>query len=421
LATRRRASRSSITGTITDLQRRVKYLQTLPSPTRLANQVVRRVNIQPRAVDSDQLALRAVVNDSIEDDAIKLRNMDIDSVDTPQILDNAITRLKILDGEIVTSKVGDLQITNGKLGNGSVNAIKLANASVEENKIASGAVTNSKIGNSAVRTNNIQASAVTTSTIANANVTSDKLATSSVTNAKLGGGSVTSAKLASNSVTTDKIANSAVTNLKIASSAVTRSKIFPGSVNGTIIANGAVSNEKITNATITEEKLSSALRRNLIGGTGTGLDFFITNGKIIPFVEFGDGSAEVARGNHTHTTTLIGTQTSTPNSTERVKKNIEEYAPNNIKNLLNLNPKKYQYKRSMRQVHQNLNKDWMHGYLVEELITLGFPEPVGYDSEGLPASLDYGLMSMLVLELVKAQQTEIDSLREEVSRLKDKK
>jgi hypothetical protein len=70
-------------------------------------------------------------------------------------------------------------------------------------------------------------------------------------------------------------------------------------------------------------------------------------------------------------------------------------------------------------MHNNLNKEWMHGYIVEELVDLGFSEPASYDEEGAPNGLDYGLMSMLVLELVKVQQTEIDFLKEELLRLKD--
>jgi hypothetical protein len=118
---------------------------------------------------------------------------------------------------------------------------------------------------------------------------------------------------------------------------------------------------------------------------------------------------------HTHTGNV------TIPSTRRVKRDIETYTPQNIKNLLNLEPKRYKYKRSEREMHSNLNKEWMHGYIVEELVDLGFPEPASYDEEGAPNGLDYGLMSLLVLELVKVQQTEIDSLKEEVLRLKDAK
>jgi hypothetical protein len=62
----------------------------------------------------------------------------------------------------------------------------------------------------------------------------------------------------------------------------------------------------------------------------------------------------------------------------------------------------------------------MHGYIAEEVLELGFEELLGYDEKGEPASLNYGLLSTLILELVKVQQTEIDSLKEEIQRLKEK-
>jgi hypothetical protein len=414
LATRRRASNTSITGAVSDLQRRVRYLQAHTAPSRLSNQVVARTNIRPRAVDSDQLALRAVTNDQVAFDAIEQANLANNSVGRNEIIDGEVVRAKIGTGAVDADRLDTNSVTNSKIQNSAVTTAKLENAAVSSEKIGTSAVTAEKIRDGAVARSKIQDRAVGTSQVADSAIGSTQLDTNAVTNSKIGNGAVTSAKIGDRSITRVKIAGEAVGSFELGNSVVISTKI----------GNFAVTNEKIANSTIGEEKLNGALKRSLIGGVGTGLDFFINaSGKLIPTVLFGGGSGNVARGNHTHTTGLFGAQTSTPNvgpSTERVKKNIEEYAPDNIKNLLNLNPKKYQYKRSMRNFHQELNKEWMHGYLVEELVSLGFPEPVGYDSEGLPASLDYGLMSMLVLELVKAQQTEIDSLQEEVSKLKEK-
>lgn len=405
MATRRRASRSSITGTITDLQRRVKYLQSLPSPTRLANQVVRRVNIQPRAVNSDQIALNAVTNDQVAADAIKLENMDQNSVDTGQIVENAITRIQILDGEVVTSKIGDLNVTTGKLANGAVNAGKLANASVEENKIAGGAVTNAKIANNAVNTVKISDSAISTPKISTSAVTADKLATSAVTNAKIGGGAVTSAKLATGAVTETKIASNAVTGSKIANNAVTASKITAA-----------------TRLYIVSENLRS----------GQGL--LRSNNQLR--ANFGTSSTQVARGNHSHT---LGTSTqnfrvvlvggtytlagsnhrhSVSSSSKRYKKNITHYEFEGPEKLLNLAPVKYQYKRSKRENHQVTNKEWAYGYIAEDVLAAGVHEVVAYTKDGEVEGIDYGLLSVFVLELVKKQQNEIESLRQEVAKLR---
>lgn len=53
MATRRGAGRSSITGAIGEVQRRLRYLEGRPAPSKLSAQVVRRTNIQPRAVATD--------------------------------------------------------------------------------------------------------------------------------------------------------------------------------------------------------------------------------------------------------------------------------------------------------------------------------------------------------------------------------
>jgi hypothetical protein len=152
-------------------------------------------------------------------------------------------------------------------------------------------------------------------------------------------------------------------------------------------------------------------------------------------VNFGYGSTQVIPGNHRHRFTTTYTQGSTSHehtgltdsasgsvfSTTAVKKDITTYSPPSIKNLLKLEPKEYKYKRSKRSIQQSMNREWMHGYLIEDLVALGFTEPIAYNSAGEPEKLDYSLMSMLVLELVKTQQAEIDSLREEINKMKDKK
>ena len=61
----------------------------------------------------------------------------------------------------------------------------------------------------------------------------------------------------------------------------------------------------------------------------------------------------------------------------------------------------------------------MYGYIAEEVLENGIEEIVGYDENREPASLNYGLLSTLVLELVKEQQKEIDSLKEELRQLEE--
>jgi hypothetical protein len=61
----------------------------------------------------------------------------------------------------------------------------------------------------------------------------------------------------------------------------------------------------------------------------------------------------------------------------------------------------------------------MYGYIAEEVLENGVEEIVGYDENKDPASLNYGLLSTLVLELVKEQQKEIDLLKEELRQLEE--
>jgi len=108
-------------------------------------------------------------------------------------------------------------------------------------------------------------------------------------------------------------------------------------------------------------------------------------------------------------------------SSIRYKKDISNLEIADVKKLLTLEPKKYRYKNSKRSAQDSVNKDFMYGYLAEDLMELGFTEPIGFNENGEPDSINYGLMSMLVLELVKNQQTEIDELKDKVDKLEGNK
>jgi hypothetical protein len=59
------------------------------------------------------------------------------------------------------------------------------------------------------------------------------------------------------------------------------------------------------------------------------------------------------------------------------------------------------------------------GLIAEEVLEAGIEEVIGYDKEGLPASLRYDLLSIYVIDLLKRHQNEIQSLKEEIERLKE--
>jgi hypothetical protein len=106
-------------------------------------------------------------------------------------------------------------------------------------------------------------------------------------------------------------------------------------------------------------------------------------------------------------------------STLKLKQDISDFAITDPKNILNLKMKKYKYKNSVRGIQNRYNREWMYGYIAEEVQDLGVEQILAYDKNGDPDGIDYGLLSVLILELVKVQQSEIDSLKEEIQRLKE--
>ena len=143
--------------------------------------------------------------------------------------------------------------------------------------------------------------------------------------------------------------------------------------------------------------------------------------------QFGDSSAHgghnvapVSNGSHVHFYSVISGNSGQNASTLKVKKDISDYQVPEIKKLLNLQLKRYKYKNQVRYLQESLHREWMYGYIAEEVEDLGFKELVGYNEKGEPASLNYGLLSTLVLELVKVQQTEISLIKEKIKRRREK-
>jgi len=400
-----------MTGAVSDLQRRVRYLQASTPPSRLATQVVARTNVRPRAINSDQIELAAVTNDQIAADAVKLSNMGTNSVGEGQIVDGSVSNGKLAEDSVSGDKIQIDAITTSKVNNSAITTAKLANSSVNDSKITSNAVTEEKIRNGAVGRSKLQNNSVGRDQIDSRAVGTAQIADTAVGSGQIAGGAVGSGQLGNGSVTSSKIGS--------------------GQVGSTQIANGAVTADKIGDNQVVSTKISTPTRRIIVRDgleAGSGL----TKDGSRVYVNFGGGSTQVAQGNHFHNLNMNNALTGSNEhrhtgrtygavSTVASKKDITTYSPQNIKNLLELQPKQYKYKRANRAAQEDQNREWMHGYLIEDLETLGFTEPIAYNSKGEPERLDYSLMSVLVLELVKTQQTEIDSLREEINKMKDKK
>lgn len=434
MATRRRASRRTITGSLSDIDRRLKFVETRPSPSRLASQVVRRTNIQPRAVSTDQIQLLSITNSLIEKR----------TVGEAELAENSVTSLQVAPAAITSESFAPGAVDNAALAPDSVGADNIQNGSVDEDALAPGAASEDKIADGAV----------TTAKIENGAVTESKLASNAVTESKINSGAVTESKIALQAVTEGKISSGAVTSTKIGNGAVTAAKLGSDSVSTVKIADFAVTTAKIGSFAVTANKMASQsiASVNIVANDAIGTRFVAGSGLSISrgnrsvgsqysySADFGTGSNQVPRGNHTHSINGANSATGgasagtahTHNyvfraglanapSTKKVKTNISTHSIEDPKKILNLEPKKYKYKNSLRTLHSGKNREWMHGYIAEEVLELGLEEIVGYDKKGKPDSLDYSLISLFLVELAKVHESEINSLKEEIQRLKESK
>jgi hypothetical protein len=584
MATRRRSRRKTISGNLTDIQKRIRYLETRPAAGRLASKAVASRNLALRAVDADIVADNAIIRRSIAAAAVGTGQIEQDSITNALIATNAVNADSIEPGAVgtteiatdavTTDKIATDAITNNELATNSVNADSIAPGSVGENELADSSVTTGKINSAAITTDKIDNAAITTAKIGDLEVTDEKI--DGISGEKIIGGidgnlinngtvdedkisgvytttfvgliesdqideldgsklvdrSVDSLQIAGDSISTFHLDTDAVYNENIIENAVYgrgtafgQSSILNASINGddmafgavgpseladlaverrhmsdsVIIArminagavqtagiqnlavttakinDGAVTTEKIGNAEISFGKLSATAYGPIVNNgmlAGTGITKTVLSGsqpaagKVQLSVNTGSGASQAAEGNHVHGTggySAAGSSgvpshthpvsindTSTSNgshgghstsgggeatrgahthvvgisgntgapSTIKLKKEVTDYSMVDVKNLLNLNLKRYKYKNQVRHLQEG--REWMYGYIAEEVEQLGIEEIVGYDENKEPNAINYSLLSTLVLELVKVQQTEIDSLKEEIQRLKEK-
>lgn len=428
MATRRGSSSGSVTGAITDLQRRVKFLQSKPVPTRLANEVVARSAIQPRAVSTDQIALNAVTNDQVAADAIEREQIAVSAVGTAEIDNLAVTTGKLNDEAVTTEKLGDDAVVTDKILNDAVVTAKLGPFAVTNAKLQDAAVelrnmTPNSVQNNTLTTDSVNFRTIAVNAVGNENmlgdaVGNDELQNDAVNQGNMQNDSVGFGELQSSSVGNSTLQNGAVTDAKIGGTVgggKIGSGIRGGNINGGSIPRGALAAGAVTSNNIDNASFSVIVSRGLTAGAG-----ILKRGNNISiqpaFVNY-----------HTHnyfdaTTGASSTrETSGPRvSSAALKKNISDYKTVDPKNLLNLQLKQFQYKRSNADYHRKSNREWMHGYMIEDILKLGFDEVIHYDKKGNPEKFDYSIFSVLVLELVKVQQDEIESLQEQVKELREK-
>lgn len=410
MASRRYRGKSTLNGNIGHVNARLNVVEKMAAPKRL----------QEGAITTNYLAENAVTSTAIAPGSVGSAAIAESSITSPLLATNAVTGTKILDGAITDGKINSSGISGNKITSGTVDANYIGN--LPASKITSGTIDAARLpavtSDWADITN--KPTEFTPADHDAAKVTSGTFDTARIP-------SITGSMMTNNTITATQMGAASVYGTLNA--AGNTSRIEGNSIGQGDIGPNSIGNSELQDAAVGSANVSTAGKYGIVNdiiNAGSGITKTTTvNAAVGISVNFGTTSTEVPTGNHTHTVSNVAngtlTRTTSIPSTLRIKKDIESYSPTNIKNLLNLEPKTYRYKRSERGFHQTLNKDLMHGYIVEELIDLGFTEPVGYNDEGNPASLDYGLMSMLVLELVKVQQAEIDQLKEEIQSLKDNK
>jgi hypothetical protein len=471
MPTNRRARRKSITGNITDVQKRLRFLETRPAPTKLASKAVATKNIALRAVETELIADASITTRTVGQ--AQITNFTLSSVTDPNgpavdtqniaplAVENAQLAGNISDNKLIgmsSSKlIGQVQdsqiagisttkltgtITNGQLA-GSISEDKIV--SLPTTKLT-GTITNSQLDGSITndKISTVDASKMTTGVLDDERIPS--LAASKITSGTLEDARIPS--LAASKITSGEFPQARIPNLDAA-------KITSGTTFTSVVP--TLSPTKITG-------LSNVFNTSTVSGIGISRTQ-TTNGSYRALnisIDTGGLSNQLAVGNHTHNTLpshnhgtllflsqflnpdqaphghgLLGTGfgvhghtwpapitfgsmgTGTATSTIRFKKDVSNYKLNDPKNILNLKMKRYKYKNSKRGYHDSTNREWMYGYIAEDLQELGVEEVLSYDKDGLPDGIDYGAFSMLVLELAKVRQIEIDSIKEEIKRLKE--
>ena len=490
MATRRRVRRKSISGNLTDIQKRIRYLETRPAAGQLASKAVATRNLALRAVEEDTVADSAIVRRAIAASAVGTAEIEQDSITNDLIATNAVNADSIAAGAVGTPEIAIDAVTNDKIATDAVNTDSIAPSAVTNTELAGG-ITDDKIsGMSASKLiglvqdgqiSGLSASKVsgtlTTANIPNLDankitsgifdlaripsITADRVP--ELDASKITTGVFATARipdLNASKITTGTLATARIPNLdadKFTSGIVDLARLpqLPSSKIGT----GAITNVKIGANTITADKIASSAYSTIVS-SGLAVSSPLSKSGSLVSINVGSGSTQVAGGNHvhgqggysnagstgvsshthpislsgsasggghnghssgtgthTHSITLNGT-TQSNTSTLKLKKEISDYQFD-TKKLLNLQLKRYKYKNQVRYLQDDLNREWMYGYIAEEVLENGVEEIVGYDENKEPASLHYGLLSTLVLELVKEQQKEIDLLKEELRQLEE--
>lgn len=432
MATRRQAKRLSLLGNIGEVQRRLRYIESKPYAYRLANRVINRRSIQYRAVANDELDTSSVDNRALAGNAVTSDKIGAGEVKSVNIGSGAVQSGNIGSGQVETGNIDDLSVTTAKLDNLAVTTEKINNLAVTTEKINGLAVTTEKINGLAVTTEKINNSAVTTDKINNLAVTNDKLAVDSVgtgkirdlnvttgkiandaiTTVKIGNGQVSSAKIGQGQVRTDNIDTQAVTNVKIAEGTIARNRLSFTPVETVTAGDGLSGGGSARSVTVrVDSSVSRSGHRHdsLYAATNHPHNGFASSSHV-HFVSGRSGTAGTPAHSHP-----VNIASNSPSSL-RYKKDITDYTFD-LSKLMDLDLKKFRYLNQYK--NRSANREWFFGYIAEEVQSLGLEELLAYDQDGLPSGVNYALVGVFTLELVKMQEERIKILEDRLQILSE--
>ena len=237
----------------------------------------------------------------------------------------------------------------------------------------------------------------------------------------------TPSKLSNNVVETRHIRPKAIGVNEIADNAVTGTSVAESAIDTIHVSNESITEDKIANGSITLPKLESSLAASLVREFA--VEFVTSTVNRMQVVE------STASGGGKKLTLRVRIEDDPNNlqdaeflvSSLRYKTDVENYSISDAKKILELSLKKFKYSEEKKNLHDQTNREWFYGYIAEELQESGIEEVLSYDDSGAPEKVNYALLSLRVIELLKVQQQEIDLLKqetdllkEEVQRLKDR-
>jgi hypothetical protein len=243
-------------------------------------------------------------------------------------------------------------------------------------------------------TDAVSANAVSTESLVDEAVTRPKIAPAAVASEQVANDAITGDDIGEGAIGVSELANGAVTNDKIQDNAITSGKLGAGSVGNRQLVNGAVSEPKVQNGADTEPKIGegavTANKLNTRNSPGNGDILRYDNGQM----EWGEDDNGIF-------------STGGQSSSQRWKTNIQT-----IEDPLAL-------VQQLRGVRYEWTEDGREDIgLIAEEVGQVVPEVVTYEENGVDArTVNYGRLVGVLVESVKQQQREIESLRDRVSRL----